>query len=70
MDLKKKMEELKNKSTKLNEASIKMQQEVQMLRNNLSSNEASRIGIAAQIKLVEDLLKESKEIKKNGGKNA
>lgn len=69
IDLKEKLTDLKNYQTKLNEASLKIQQEISMLQSNLNINETNRIGVAAQIKLVDDLLKEEDAKSKPKSKN-
>ena len=60
MDLKNKLRGLKDKFNSLNEDSLKLQQEGQMLNQAATQNERERVEVNAQIKLVEELLKEKK----------
>ena len=56
MDLKNKLRGLKDKFNSLNEDSLKLQQEGQMLNQAATQNERERVEVNAQIKLVEELL--------------
>jgi septal ring factor EnvC (AmiA/AmiB activator) len=58
MDLKKKLREKKDKFNDLNEQSIKLQQDIQMMQQALQQNEMSRVETSAQINLIEEMIKE------------
>ena len=58
MNLDKNLKELKDQFSKLNEEGIKIQKEIQMLKEAFDSNNIKRIEINANIKFVEGLLED------------